>query len=77
MNSEPMQSLRIGSKIKDNDPRMLNRILIITGFHNDKDFKPRLSAYDATHALAGRARIRLDRIYLDQKPRRTGWSLIS
>jgi hypothetical protein len=66
-----MAEITYNIRIKDNDPRMPNRILQVTGFEGDYVFasirpghKNRLT------------KIRRDRIHCDGKPRRSGWSLI-
>ena len=61
--------LKPGDKIKDNDPRMTGRIL-------------RIEEVSRTHCLARNVhggalvKIRMNRVYLDEKPRRSGFSII-
>ena len=60
--------MKIGQKIKDNDPRVGNRILKIIDF--DGDYV--IAKQGGLHSV----RIRNDRIYTDGKPRRNGFTLI-
>ena len=66
-----MAEITYGSRIKDNDPRMPNRVLQVTGFEGD---------YVFASIRAGQknrlTKIRKDRIHTDGKPRRSGWLLI-
>lgn len=60
--------LRVGDKIKDNDPRSSHRILTITG----------LLPNGVEAVFAGRVvRILRRRIYTDGKQRRSGFSLLT
>ena len=63
-------ALRVGDRIKDNDPRMsTNRELTITGI-----------LPDSVYAKDGMGNIRAylrRRIYTDGKPRRSGFSLVA
>jgi hypothetical protein len=62
------QELKVGDRIKDNDPRMPHRVLNIT------EILPNgVLAKDSMGNV--RAYLRR-RIYTDDKPRRTGFSLI-
>ena len=59
----------LGIKIKDNDPRVGNRILTVIGLTE-------------THVIARQGdlhpvRIRKDRIYFSSKPRKTGFTIIN
>lgn len=64
----PVNVLSVGCHIKDNDPGIPNRILVVT-------------AIDKTYVYAQRGmsdgsfktRIKLDRVFADDKPRRYGW----
>ena len=64
--SEPKRKIRINDEIRDNDPRCPDRVLFV------HDVGP-------THVMAARnpdarmVRIRIDRIHMDQKKRRSGW----
>lgn len=63
-------SIKKGDIIRDNDPGMRGRVLAVIGF----DAKGRAIAVRADGS--GQTRIRLDRIYGDGKPRRSGFSLV-
>lgn len=62
----------IGRLIKDNDPRMPNRILQIRRVENGFVF-----ASKRRDQTTGLTRIRMDRLHTDDKPRRSGWSVIT
>jgi hypothetical protein len=74
-------TLAIGDKIKANDPRMPNRTLVVTEFTDLETSRP-TTPEAATHVWAqtemgwGRTRIALKFIHTDDKPRRTGWSMV-
>ena len=60
--------LKIGDKMKDNDPRMGDRVLEIT------EILP-----NGVRAVDGQGKVRIylrHRIYLDGKPRHSGFNLI-
>jgi hypothetical protein len=61
------RELKIGDRIKDNDPRMGDRVLVITDVSED-----------FVTAVTGPwvSRIQRKRIFTDGKPRRTGFSLV-
>jgi hypothetical protein len=60
--------MNIGDRIKDNDPRMPNRVLVIVKFE---------SGYVVTSNRDGRTiRVRKDRIHRDGKERRSGFTLM-
>jgi hypothetical protein len=59
------------SRIKDNDLRMPNRMLQVTGFEGDYVF-----ASVRPGQTKRLTKIRRDRIHCDGKPRRSGWSLV-
>ena len=63
-------SLRIGDRLKDNDPRSYggNRVLEITDVQEGHVF--------ARHGNLPWTRIRIDRIYTDSKPRKSGFTLL-
>jgi hypothetical protein len=59
----------VGKYIKDNDPRMRNRILTIRSIHSD---------YVCAVDRVGREfRILVRRIHVDGKARRSGFSVVS
>ena len=60
--------MNVGQKIKDNDPRVGNRVLKIIDF--DGDYV--IAKQGNLHSV----RIRADRIYSDGKPRRSGFALL-
>ena len=60
--------MKIGQKIKDNDPRVGNRVLKII----DVDGDYVIAQQGGLHSV----RIRRDRIYTDGKPRRSGFTII-
>lgn len=62
-------TLRIGDRIKDNDPRMHGRVLAIQSL--DDTF-----AYVHERLRSYNHRVRRDRIYTDDKPRKSGFSLL-
>ena len=73
---EMQTGLRVGDKIKDNDPRMANRVLIVKRLwfplSGDRD-QARVIVDDSV----GRPfSILLRRIYTDGKPRRSGFDLV-
>jgi hypothetical protein len=70
------RELRIGDKIRDNDPRMLPRTLEIIDMDVAKSPILRAVAVVPGTKTQGLVRIRLDRIHTDGKPRRSGWSLV-
>ena len=66
-----LRQIRVGDRIIDNDPREPNRILTV------REIGPERVV--AARGPAGRrqeTRIALKRIHTDDKPRRSGWSLI-
>jgi len=60
-------ALRVGDRIKDNDPRVHDKFRVIIAIVNGK-----ATAEDQGHCV----RISLSRIHLDGKPRRSGWSVV-
>lgn len=63
-----MDELKVGDRIKDNDPRMLNRVLAITAILPN--------GVQAEDSL-GRRRLYLRKtIHTDGKPRRSGFDLV-
>ncbi|WP_200348925.1 hypothetical protein [Halochromatium glycolicum] len=67
-----MSELKVGNKIKDNDPRTNNRVLQVIGI-DDTHCRCRHPGYPAYPDV----RIRIDRIHSDGKPRRSGFDLIA
>jgi hypothetical protein len=69
-----------GDVIRDNDPRMPKRELVIVGFEADTRDSWRtvvICEDQYRHRNPRRVRIRADRIFSDSKPRRYGFSLIT
>lgn len=64
---DEMSELKIGDKVKDNDPRSLHRVLTITSVGNETV----MAVFAARHS-----RISIRRIHTDGKPRRSGFSLL-
>lgn len=65
--------MKIGNLIKDNDPRMVNRVLVIIedlGTH----WRCVNRYYEKTFPVV---KIRKDRIHTDNKPRKYGFNLIN
>ena len=61
--------IKVGDKIKDNDPRVGNRILTVREVGKK---------FVEAKAPSGRiVSIRMDRIHTDGKPRRSGFDLIN
>lgn len=65
--------MKIGDKIKDNDPRVGDRILEITGFEDGKFGEKRVLAKTPFGATV---KIMMRRIHTDGKPRRSGFDLV-
>ena len=61
--------IKPGDKIRDNDPRESGRVLTVE--HIADGYAHCYRSPQSTY----RTRIRLDRIYTDDKPRRSGFSL--
>ena len=61
--------IRPGDKIRDNDPRENGRTLTVEHVEDGH-------AHCTSPRSAYRTRIRLDRIYTDDKPRKSGFSLV-
>ena len=64
-------AVKIGSKIKDNDPRTTNRVLRVIEM-DDTHCRCRHDSYPAFPDT----RVRIDRIHCDGKPRRSGFDLV-
>jgi len=76
MGADVSDDLRVGDKIKDNDPRMGERVLIVvsvpTGLPGDND-KVIVVRRSSTRRLS----ISRERIFTDGKPRRYGFNKVS
>lgn len=70
MSDPQTTNLRPGMLIRDNDPRMPDRVLCIVGF----DAKDRVIA--ARKDGSGKSYISRKFVHTDSKPRRSGWSLV-
>lgn len=66
--------VKVGDRIKDNDPRTSGRVLIVEEVVPGHPHSY-ANCVDA-HNPQRKPRIRLDRIYTDGKPRRTGFTLL-
>ena len=66
-------ALKVGDRIKDNDPRMYsgNRVLSIVEIHPEH-----VLAKQERGPYYGPYRIQRKRIYTDDKPRRSGFSVV-
>lgn len=63
--------IRIGSILKDNDPRLKEeRLLYVRKIHDG-------FAYCDTDTTGIPTRVRMDRIHSDGKPRRTGYDVVT
>lgn len=69
----PETVLKIGMYVKDNDPREDKRILVVHAIEKGKAVlrHPRLPG------KTFETRISVGRIYMDDKPRRSGWSVVN
>jgi len=76
-----MTILAVGTRIRDNDPRMDQRVLRISRFFCEGT-EADVMFPGATHVRASglhtdyRTRIAIRFIHTDDKPRRTGWSVV-
>ena len=61
--------LRVGMKIRDNDPRVKDRVLTVTGIYEHYVYAA--GPHDMRATKIGR-----HRIYLHSEPRRNGWSVV-
>ena len=70
--------MRIGDKIKDNDPRMGNRILIIESFDDQGHVRARRILHFGKKVSYPKKgfRIKITRIHSDGKPRKSGFTLM-
>lgn len=66
-------TLQPGMSVKDNDPRENNRILVVHAIEKGKAVlrHPRLPG------KTFETRISISRIHMDDKPRRSGWSIVN
>jgi len=62
--------IKVGDKIKDNDPRIGNRVLTVEAVSNTH-----VTACE-TSGVRRPVRIKKSRIYTDGKPRRSGFDLL-
>lgn len=73
----PPRALRVGDRIRDNDPKMLRcTIMTVVGFDDNNPRGRRAIVRFDPLSRMHETRIRLDRIHLDDKPRRSGWSRV-
>lgn len=64
--------IEIGDKIKDNDPRMTNRVLIVVALTDTH-----VVCENDSYRHFPKVKIRKDRIYSDNKKRRSGFDLVA
>ena len=77
MSGVAVRPLAVGDLIRDNDPRMAARpALVITGFVG---ISPCVRFIASLPGCGGKSETRIarERIHLDGKPRRSGWSRVS
>jgi hypothetical protein len=72
-----MNELKVGDRIKDNDPRMLNRVLTVTRIWWPLSGDPLEAKAIADDGVGRPYPILLRRIYTDGKPRKSGFSLVT
>ena len=81
MGEDQTTALRVGSLIRDNDPRMPNRVLRVSEFGNHTSSAPLPTPEGTTHLYAVHlrdirprigTRVALKRVYTDGKPRKSG-----
>lgn len=66
------REVRVGDHVRDNDPRSDYRTRVVVAISSEGRAQlrhPRITEIPSTW-------VRLDRIYTDGKPRRTGWSVV-
>lgn len=75
--ANPMITLTLGTRIKDNDPRLEIVVKTIDRYWS-RAAGSTTDPADATHVITctGQTRIRIDRIHTDGKIRRSGWSVV-
>lgn len=64
------RELKVGDMIRDNDPRMKYRLRYQVSLISSTHVYANLSALDEV-------RVKREKVYTDDKPRRSGWSLVS
>ena len=67
-------TIKAGDRIKDNDPRMPNRVLVVKCISSNALWVVR--AEEVGNPKAREIRIARHRIYTDDKPRRSGFSVV-
>lgn len=65
-----MDDVKVGDLIRDNDPRYVNRILMV-----GEDLDTHWYCWDANYASMPHVKIRKDRIFTDGKKRRYNFNL--
>ena len=70
-----MKGLIVGDHIKDNDVRMPGRVLVITGFCGQQCGDV-FAVASVRGNGTGETEINVKRIHTDDKPRKSGWSLV-
>ena len=68
--------LAVGQRYRDNDPRMKDRVLTITGFCGDRQRLGRVKAI-CVDVTGKEGPIDISRFHVDGKSRRSGFSLVS
>jgi hypothetical protein len=63
--------LKIGMKLKDNDPRMTDRVMMVCEIGATK-----VTLRSLTSRPFSTTRVSKERLHLDGKRRRSGWSLV-
>jgi hypothetical protein len=75
------RALKIGDRIRDNDPRMPGRVLVVKAFGGNVVAGAKapfvVASLRGPHDQTGETRINRNRIHMDGKPRRSGWSLVA
>lgn len=71
-----MIKIEVGQRYKDNDPRMQGRIVTVVGFeqHPSDPYRTKAICKDS---IGKKFRIDTLRMHVTEKPRRSGFSLIS
>lgn len=72
-----LNNMKINDIIKDNDPRMGNRTLIIESFEGERHIRARRILWNGSTSSYPKKgfRICIDRIHADGKKRKTGFTL--
>ncbi len=63
--------IRPGQRVRDNDPRMTNRVMIVLRVE-----KGQAHLGMSNNSPRAVTKVSVSRIYTDGKPRRTGWSWV-